>query len=340
MIRAAKINIYLKLMKSRGIGPQQVLAGTQIEPATLGNPEGLVAREAYYAVIMNVIRLSKDPSIALSLGDVVEISTFGILGYAMLSSTTLGQVIRIRRQCQNDLFGTMARIDEVKGDAKGFEIGVSSTCLTETLRRFETEEFLAEGMQLMKIMTGVDPVINSISFAYAKPSYAAAYKRFFQCPIDFGAARTVFRVREPGFDTPVPSGNAELHSVCAQHCQRVMRSLPDSGQFRDRLRELFLANPGALPDLHLAAHKLGLSERNLRRKLEADGLGFQGLKDEFRLDLSRQLLISGRLAPKEVAHLLGYATPSAYSRAFKSWTGHTIKQAMRLSTAVASRGRS
>ena len=329
MIRAAKINIYLKLMQNRGIGAPPVLAGSHIEPATLSDPEGLVTRESYYTVIMNVIRLSRDPAIALALGDVVEMSTFGILGYAMLSSTTLGQVVRIRRQCQNDLFGTMARIDEVKENAKGFEINVSSTCLTETLRRFETEEFLAEGMQLMKIMTGVVPVIKSISFAYAKPSYAATYRKFFKCPVEFGAPTTIFRVREPGFDAPVPSGNAELHSVCAQHCQKVMTSLSDSGQLRGRLRELFLANPGSLPDLHLAANKLGLSERNLRRKLEADGLGFQALKDEFRLDLSRQLLISGRLAPKEVAHLLGFATPSALSRAFKSWTGLTIKQSMR-----------
>ena len=100
-----------------------------------------------------------------------------------------------------------------------------------------------------------------------------------------------------------------------------MQSDPDSSQLRDRLRELFLANPSLLPDLKQAAHTLGMSERNLGRKLSSEGLTYQALKDQFRLDLSRQLLVSGNVAQKEVAYLLGFTTPSAFSRAFKSWTG-------------------
>ena len=332
MIRVAKINLYVKLMKAQGVSVRKLLAKTHIDPKLLSNPDGNVTLEMYYAVIMNMIRLSGNPAIAFSLGEMIDISDFGILGYAMLSSTNMGQLVRIRQQYQNSLFGTMVNITSAQGYRSGFEITISSTALTETLRRFETEEFLAEGVRLMKIFTGVTPVIRSVSFAYAKPSYGARYKSFFKCPLEFDAPQTVFRVKAPHFETPVQSGNPELHNVCAQHCQQVMQSLPDSGKLRARLRDLFLGNPGNLPNLQAAGIRLGISERHLRRKLEADGLSYQALKDEFRLDLSRQLLAAGKLTPKEVSYLLGYSGPSAFSRAFKIWTGKTVQQFVRSSS--------
>jgi AraC-like DNA-binding protein len=329
MIRAAKIAVYARLMKRMGISTQQLLSDTDVDPTLLGDPQGRVTREQYYDVILNMIRITGNPGIALSLGEVVEISMFGILGYAMLSSTTLGQVIRIRRQFHHDTFGSVVSINSAKDVGSGYELTISSTALTEALRRFEIEEFLVEGLTVVKLLTGIDPEIRSLSFAFSPPSYRAAYADYFKCPIQFNATQTSLSLREPGFDTPVLSGNSELHTVCSRHCQQVMQSACDSGQLRDRLRELFLANPSLLPDLREAAQSLGISERNLGRKLSSEGLTYQALKDRFRLDLSRQLLVSGNLAQKEVAHLLGFTTPSAFSRAFKSWTGRTVQEFVR-----------
>jgi AraC-like DNA-binding protein len=67
----------------------------------------------------------------------------------------------------------------------------------------------------------------------------------------------------------------------------------------------------------------------MRRLLQADGVSYEDLKAEFRLDLSRQLLLDARMPPKQVAFFLGYTTPSSYSRAFKAWTGQTIQNFLR-----------
>jgi AraC-like DNA-binding protein len=331
MIRAAKIDVYARLAKSMGIGTQQLLAGTHVDPNVLPAPEGRVTRMQYYDVIMNMIRITGNPAIAFSLGEVFELSTFGILGYAMLSSTTLGQVIRIRRQFQNDVFGSVVCINSAKDVRPGYELTISSTALTDVLRRFEIEEFLVEGLMLIKRLTGVEPEIRRLSFSYPRPSYANLYHEYFKCPIEFDAPQTLISLRKPDFDTPVLSGNSELHTVCAKHCQEVMQSDTNSSQLHERLRELFLANPSLLPDLKQAARALGMSERSLCRKLSSEGLTYQALKDQFRLDLARQLLISGNVAQKEVAYLLGFATPSAFSRAFKSWTGKTVQEYLRAS---------
>jgi AraC-like DNA-binding protein len=168
--------------------------------------------------------------------------------------------------------------------------------------------------------------VHSVSFAYPEPSYSAAYKIFFKCPVEFGTSKTVLKVQAPNLNTSILSNNPALHDICTNHCKQILELNEDIGPLHTRLRDVFLKSPGHLPELPAVAEELGISERSLRRKLANDGLSYQSLKDQFRLDLSCQLLIAGKMAPKEIAYFLGYSTPSALSRAFKTWTGKTIQQ--------------
>lgn len=68
------------------------------------------------------------------------------------------------------------------------------------------------------------------------------------------------------------------------------------------------------------ARALGLSRQTLYRRLKAEGVTFEELLDRLRRRLARRLLREG-LAVKEVAYRLGFSDPSAFSRAYKRWTG-------------------
>jgi AraC-like DNA-binding protein len=313
-------------MKRMGFDSQQILAGTTLVEHDLLSDDALVSREDYYAVIHNTLDLSGDPGIAFSLDSVTNISDYGILGYAMLSSATFRDALHIRRQFHDSMFGTMVCIESAQELNSGYELTFTSAALTETLRRFEIEEFLVEGMTLLKVLTGIYPTVHNVSFAYPEPSYSTVYRSFFKCPIEFDACETVFTVKSPNFNTPVLSNNPALHEICTHHCKEILALHEHTDPLHSRLRDVFLKSPGKLPELPAVAEDLGISERSLRRKLANDGLSYQGLKDQFRLDLSRQLLIAGQMAPKEIAYFLGFSTPSALSRAFKAWTGQTIQQ--------------
>ncbi|HVQ26648.1 MAG TPA: AraC family transcriptional regulator, partial [Planctomycetota bacterium] len=59
----------------------------------------------------------------------------------------------------------------------------------------------------------------------------------------------------------------------------------------------------------------------LRRRLEAEGSSYQGVKDELRRDVAIHQLCTTRLGIAEIGHLLGFQDPSAFHRAFKKWCG-------------------
>lgn len=74
-------------------------------------------------------------------------------------------------------------------------------------------------------------------------------------------------------------------------------------------------------DIQMVAEELHMTSRTLRRKLTAEGTGFQGLKDEVRRDTAIHLLSQPSLPISQISRRLGFSEPSAFARAFKHWTG-------------------
>ncbi|TDR35595.1 helix-turn-helix protein [Aquamicrobium defluvii] len=69
------------------------------------------------------------------------------------------------------------------------------------------------------------------------------------------------------------------------------------------------------------AHRMRLSPASLRRSLRAEGQSYQVIKDELRAAIARSLLRESSLTVAEIAVEVGFAEPSAFYRAFRSWTG-------------------
>ena len=71
------------------------------------------------------------------------------------------------------------------------------------------------------------------------------------------------------------------------------------------------------------ARKLGMSQRTLARRLASEELRFAGVLQELRYDLARRHLADKELSISQIAWLLGYHNVSAFTNAFKRWTGKT-----------------
>ena len=66
-----------------------------------------------------------------------------------------------------------------------------------------------------------------------------------------------------------------------------------------------------------------MSQRTLARRLSSECLTFSGILDELKSDLASRYVREGDLAISEIAWLLGYREVSAFTHAFKRWTGET-----------------
>ncbi|KJK07417.1 AraC family transcriptional regulator [Pseudomonas alkylphenolica] len=91
-----------------------------------------------------------------------------------------------------------------------------------------------------------------------------------------------------------------------------------SAQIRQRLRN---HTPENWPSLDDVANQLSMSSSTLQRRLQAEGVSYQGLKDNLRRDMAINFLGQSELTVCEVAAQAGFQETSAFHRAFKKWTG-------------------
>jgi AraC-like DNA-binding protein len=89
----------------------------------------------------------------------------------------------------------------------------------------------------------------------------------------------------------------------------------------ERQIEMLLPQGGLRIDS--VASALGLSRQTLYRRLKAEGTTFEALVERVRRRLALRFIRDEGLTVKEAAWRLGFAEPSAFSRAFKRWTGRS-----------------
>jgi AraC-like DNA-binding protein len=77
------------------------------------------------------------------------------------------------------------------------------------------------------------------------------------------------------------------------------------------------------------ARKLGLTQRTLARRLSSEDLTFSDILQNLRFGLANRHLADKELAISQIAWLLGYQDVSAFTNAYKRWTGHTPRTARR-----------
>jgi AraC-like DNA-binding protein len=109
------------------------------------------------------------------------------------------------------------------------------------------------------------------------------------------------------------------------HAQQRSAGIAECNRWNSKA--LALQNSNSHPTGHAtpaqAARRLGLGVRTLNRRLEDEGQCFSQLHDESRYSLARQLLRFTRMPVGQVASSLAYANASAFTRAFRRWSGES-----------------
>jgi AraC-like DNA-binding protein len=81
-----------------------------------------------------------------------------------------------------------------------------------------------------------------------------------------------------------------------------------------------------IPTLDAIAANMNTSARSLQRKLRDEGNTYQVIADEVRKSLALYHMQSKNHSIKEVSYMLGYNDMSAFTKAFRRWTGASPAQ--------------
>lgn len=161
--------------------------------------------------------------------------------------------------------------------------------------------------------------LDHVTLAVPAPGGTDAYQRFFGAPVVCNAAYTGLHFSARALERPIPTADARRYrNFCAQLELRMPRSATP-GLLGDALRTwmTYAAREGRAT-LEQAASDFGVTPRTLQRRLQEQGVGFQDLLAQVRMQTACRLLSESRLPVTRIAEQLGFSETSAFTRAFRN----------------------
>jgi AraC-like DNA-binding protein len=283
---------------AHGLAPRTVLAGTGLRVADLARDDLEATAEQELRVVRNLLRHGSGPARSgVVLGRRYRVETFGIAGYALVSSRTLLDAMNFALRFMDLTFTFSIPHARVEGDTVVIETWADT--LPADVRDFLVARDLAAVEAVLREL-----FLGSLPTAYDGPRA---------------------RVTLPAsyLDAELPRANPAAQALAAELCADLAVRRRDASPLAQQVRILLAQRLRFDPSEGGVADALGVSERTLRRRLAAEGAGFQALLDEVRASLSARLLATGGLSVAEVAERLGYAEAASFIHAHRRWLGAT-----------------
>lgn len=327
MLRPLAIRHYLRIMATKGIAAEEVFDGTRIDVTQMENPRFLIDYDQFRRIVENIVALDENRGLGLDMGLQIENSEFGVVGHAAAFCANLRECIeQLRAPPFGHVVGLMSHFKIENGKADTLTLNVLTPSSAEPVHRFYVEEAVATLFSLGARMTGVKPTFKQMRLGYPKPPYHHRYKELFDCPVVFDAPETQVALERDWVDLPLPQHDEEMNQFYRRNLVQILREVESSSPLINRVRDFLLQHCQEIPTVDRVAHEFGMTRRTFSRQLQRQGVCYRELVEEVRIGLAKEYIRTSRFPPKKIGETLGFKDVNAFRRAFKAWTGQTIRQ--------------
>ncbi len=306
----------------QGVTREMLLANTGLSEEAFDDPGAGMTHRQKVQLFGNVRRLTRDPAVGLRAGQRQRLSDFGVFGYALASSATLGEAIAFgieHIKLVGPVLEKSMRIEDGIAVFAGhdvFELNDLLPLMTEFW--FSTTHAIIGHI--------IERPFRSISLMlpYSAPAHASLYETIFRCRIQFDAGVMEWRFDAAQLAEPLPNANRITAQMCVDFCNRMMTALsPDEPEIVRTIRLECLNHAGEFPKVEEVASRLNMTPRTLHRRLAEAGLTCQEVIDDVRRRLAEEFLRNTRLPVEEIADRTGFSDASNFRKAFRRWSGST-----------------
>lgn len=279
-----------------------------------------VDEDAYYGLLERVAG-DHDPELPFRYAEAIRPDDLGALGLALKTAPTVA-----------DALGRLIRYVLVLSDTLEYELldEPSGRVFALTGRphhrrgaALANECALGAVTSALRSIVGARLVPAEVTFRHAAPADDAPHRAYFGCPVSFGAPLDGIHLDPAMLGRPTLLADEGLSAYLLAQLDDLRARASERSLVADVRSAIIDALPEGQPSKSQVARRLGMSERTLHRRLADEGASFQDLVTGVRQEAAESLLGSGRHSVVEVAFLTGFSDQTAFTRAFKRWTGHT-----------------
>ncbi len=313
-----------QLIAELGGDPLDVCRLAGVDAGAFSDPDRPITMTSAVLFLSEASRACSCESFGLQLSLRRDLSGLGPLWLLMRSASTVGQllydlaryyVIYSRGALvdahleHGDLFLTYSLAAGLPADDRHFiELGLALLCN-------ELNKHAARGWR---------PA--SVQLRHAPPAELTWHRRFFGTRLSFNQDRNAVRIDAGLLGRPLVGGDMRPRKAMSAVVERRQSELPELAlvKVESAIRALLPFSRCTIGDIALA---VSASTRTLQRRLTASGTTFQTMRDRVRADLALKYLQQSTLQLTQIADILGYSEPSAFTRSFRRWHGSSPRDA-------------
>ncbi len=324
-VAAGYAKALIDVAAARGVVPARLLRKAGVAALGHADPDARVAFDDFRALMRAAIDLSGDRAFALYFGQASRFKDMSIVGLIAHASTTMAEAFE-----QTNRYARL--VVEVDGHARGprFALARRRDGVWIEDRRLDPNDFpeLTESTwarfvgDVARNFPDRSPFVKAVHVTHARPAHADAYQTYLNAPVTFGSDRNALLIDEAWLAIRLGTRNRYVFGLFAEKADALLKSLEGQRTMRGRIEALLIPmlhkGPVGMEEI---ARRLALSRTTLYRHLKAEGLSFEGLVDDLRRRMALDYLDGRKVSVAETAFLIGFSDASAFSRAFKRWTG-------------------
>lgn len=313
------IRVCVVTAASLGLPAEKALARLGVAPELLADPTARVSHDLLVRAWTELPALVESASFGLCAGELASSSAFDVVDHAIASSSTMRDALEALLRYQRLLHDA----NDVQMEAMPHgEVRVSQRLRVPGRMPPHMCDFIAAMWILRSALLSGKRAVVRVELMRPAPADLGEHRRVLQAPLAFAAERNALWFRAADLDAPVTRADPSLYAVLRRHADDLLAALPSGSSLATALHRHFLGTLAAgPPSIDAAASALGVSTRSLQRKLEEEGTSFKAVLDDARRALAISYLRDGSRTVSEVAFLVGFSEVSAFSRAFRRWTG-------------------
>ena len=310
----------------RGTRKEVLLADVGLAPDALTDPEAPLPLVTIFALWESAMRRLRSDGLPVAVAQTFALEDYPVLGFVVMTAASTREAL-----------ARVARFHAIVSPSARWVIEESGEVVRlrwhregpRTLgHRVSNESALAELVHAIRQAIGADIRPLATSFRHAAPADLRAHKAHFGPEIRWEAKVDELVFLRSLLDTIPRMANPSLSAHFDRQAERLLQKARDTDDLPLRVRHVVEHSlPSGEPASSRVAKQLAMSERTLRRSLATDGSSFRAIVEDVRKDRAALLLEDDRSSLAEIAIALGFSELSAFSRAFKRWTGRSPSEA-------------
>jgi AraC-like DNA-binding protein len=325
MAQGGLARLTIARLESAGVPTVPLLRHAGLTPELMADPEERLSVRSQIALLNEAAIALKDDCLGFTLARDFDLREIGLLYYVMASSQTLGDALK-----------RLARYSKVTNEALVFgyrqentlTINLSYSGVPRHSDRHQIEFCMFALLRACRVLTGHNLVPQQFSISHYRSEGTSEMARFVGTKVEFGADTDEIALDIASRELPLTHSDPYLNKLLQKDCEAALADRKgDVSQLRTRVENAIspLLPHGRVPAEDIA-RSLGMSRRTLARKLSDEGLNFTEILQQLRRDLAVRYLDDRKLHVSKIAWLLGFNELSAFTHAFKRWTGKTPRQ--------------